>query len=388
MKKLPDKVKALYKSSILIVLINLTVLCSTAFGQSTREASSESPGLKVAQDNAVIWENPGKSSMDCVPLGNGDIGLNAWTEGDSDLVFYISKTDAWDDNGRLCKVGKLRLTFSNSPFAKKPFREVLSIAKGQWLITSGDKNNKTSVRLWVDANNPVIHLESSSSKAIDIKASMELWRTEEYEIKTTVSDLRIRMGKLHKPTAMKPHMYDAAVKSFETGFPYTMTPMGIAFPGDKQAATTPNFQWMIGESLLCVPQCKNPSSKSIDVYLPEGVWFDFDTGKKFEGPQLLKNFSMPPEKTPCFVGGSGIIITRAIESNDLTIKVYPTGKSRDKYVFNHPDGQSKSILSFSKNSNKAVWDIKARKKIRFETCQKSGAISFNIKPGRSYKLEL
>ena len=185
-----------------------------------------------------------------------------------------------------------------------------------------------------------------------------------------------------------PHMYDAAVKSFETGFPYTMTPMGIAFAGDKQATTTPNYQWMIGESLLCVPKCKNPSDKSIDVYLPEGVWFDFDTGKKFEGPQLLKNFSMPPEKTPCFVGGSGIIITRAIESNDLTIKLYPTGKSRDKYVFNHPDGQSKSILSFSKNSNKAVWDIKARKKIRFETCQKSGAISFNIKPGRSYKLEL
>ncbi|MCH2208745.1 MAG: DUF5703 domain-containing protein [Lentisphaerales bacterium] len=204
MKKLPDKVKALYKSSILIVLINLTVLCSTAFGQSTGEASPESPGLKVAQDDAVIWESPGKSSMDCVPLGNGDIGLNAWTEGDNDLVFYISKTDAWDDNGRLCKVGKLRVTFSNSPFAKKPFREVLSVAKGQLLITSGDKNNKTSVRLWVDANNPVIHLESSSSKAIDIKASMELWRTEEYEIKTSVSDLRSRMGKLHKPTIMKP----------------------------------------------------------------------------------------------------------------------------------------------------------------------------------------
>ena len=45
MKKLPDKVKALYKSSILIVLINLTVICSTAFGQSTGEASPESPGL-------------------------------------------------------------------------------------------------------------------------------------------------------------------------------------------------------------------------------------------------------------------------------------------------------------------------------------------------------
>ena len=111
------KAQALCTYSILRTTTISTVLLSTAFGQSTGEATSESPGLKVAKDNAVIWKSPGKSSMDCVPLGNGDIGLNAWTEGDNDLVFYISKTDAWDDNGRLCKVGKLRVTFSNSPFA-------------------------------------------------------------------------------------------------------------------------------------------------------------------------------------------------------------------------------------------------------------------------------
>jgi len=32
-----------------------------------------------------------------MPLGNGDIGLNVWTEPGGDLLFYISKTDAWGD---------------------------------------------------------------------------------------------------------------------------------------------------------------------------------------------------------------------------------------------------------------------------------------------------
>ncbi len=30
-----------------------------------------------------------------MPLGNGDIGLNVWVDPGGDLLFYISKTDAW-----------------------------------------------------------------------------------------------------------------------------------------------------------------------------------------------------------------------------------------------------------------------------------------------------
>lgn len=36
-----------------------------------------------------------------MPLGNGDIGLNVWVEDGGDLLFYLSKTDAWDENARL-----------------------------------------------------------------------------------------------------------------------------------------------------------------------------------------------------------------------------------------------------------------------------------------------
>ena len=61
----------------------------------------------IAQYN-VVWDSPSKDPSGTMPLGNGDIGLNAWVEPTGDLNFFISKTDAWDDNSRLCKVGKVR----------------------------------------------------------------------------------------------------------------------------------------------------------------------------------------------------------------------------------------------------------------------------------------
>ena len=57
----------------------------------------------------VVWNTPGKDHNDSMPLGNGDIGLNAWVDKNGDLLFYISKTDSWDDNGRLLKVGRQTL---------------------------------------------------------------------------------------------------------------------------------------------------------------------------------------------------------------------------------------------------------------------------------------
>jgi hypothetical protein len=48
-----------------------------------------------------------------MPLGNGDIGLNAWVEENGDLVFFISKTDSWTDSGRLVKLGQVRVKFDH-----------------------------------------------------------------------------------------------------------------------------------------------------------------------------------------------------------------------------------------------------------------------------------
>ncbi len=81
-------------------------------GASPATATKKPAGLAGRLDAYnVAWNQPGGSSPNSMPLGNGDVGVNAWVEKTGDLVFYISKTNAWDENARLCKIGRVRVKF-------------------------------------------------------------------------------------------------------------------------------------------------------------------------------------------------------------------------------------------------------------------------------------
>jgi hypothetical protein len=122
--------------------------------------------LRVAvSSNDVVWAEPGRSAADSMPLGNGDIGLNVWTETNGDVVFYIGKADAWSENPMkttgLAKVGKVRISTSSCLFTgTNHFEQALHLYDGEMTI----RGENGELRLWVDANAPVIHAESKSSK--------------------------------------------------------------------------------------------------------------------------------------------------------------------------------------------------------------------------------
>ncbi len=123
----------------------------------------------------VVWETPSKDSSGSMPLGNGDIGLNVWMEENGDLVFYIGKTDAWNENGRLLKLGRIRIKFSHPPF---PFRQTLRLGQGDIEIRSG----KIAIRIWVDAHRPVIRMETESPEKFTVQVGLEVWRDREREL--------------------------------------------------------------------------------------------------------------------------------------------------------------------------------------------------------------
>jgi len=127
----------------------------------------------------VIWSEPGKSSADSMPLGNGDIGLNVWTQPNGDLLFYIGKTDAWSEHPRsnvgLMKVGFVHVSLLPNPYvAGKPFVQILRIHVAEVEIKEGT----TLLRVWVDANHPVIHVEMSSDRPLKMKAELTPWYSE------------------------------------------------------------------------------------------------------------------------------------------------------------------------------------------------------------------
>lgn len=122
----------------------------------------------------VTWNTPSKDQSGSMPLGNGDIGLNVWVEPSGDLLFYIGKTDAFDENATPLKLGRIRMKFSPNPFdTDKSFVQTLILSKSEIVIKEGKSLN---IRAWVDANNPVIHIESESSHNFTQEVILESWR--------------------------------------------------------------------------------------------------------------------------------------------------------------------------------------------------------------------
>jgi len=60
-------------------------------------------------ENDVAWTAFGKNENDSMPLGNGDLAANIWTEQNGDVVLLIAKADAWTETGKLAKLGRVRV---------------------------------------------------------------------------------------------------------------------------------------------------------------------------------------------------------------------------------------------------------------------------------------
>ena len=144
-----------------------------------RAQKSNSDFTKQLSAYDVVWNEPGKGSADSMPLGNGEIGLNVWTDPNGDLLFYIGKTDAWSEHPKadtgFMKVGLVRVSLSPNPYvARKPLVQTLKLHDAE--IEAAEA--KTLLRVWVDANHPVIHIEMQSDQPLKMKAELTPWYTE------------------------------------------------------------------------------------------------------------------------------------------------------------------------------------------------------------------
>ena len=144
------------------LFLYLAVMAGMAFGQHSVDPYN------------VVWTSPSADSAGSMPIGNGDIGLNVWVEKTGDLLFYIAKSDAWSENVRLLKLGRVRVRLNPNPFTPgQPFKQTLNLRTGEILIQSG---SAAKLSLWVDANHPVIRIEADTQSPVEIQAIYERWR--------------------------------------------------------------------------------------------------------------------------------------------------------------------------------------------------------------------
>ena len=139
-------------------------------------AAGPTHGADTQKDNTVVdkynlvWDSQSMDSTGSMPLAGANLGLNVWVEND-DLLFYIGHPDSRTEDEKLIKLGRVRLTLSPSPFKQK-FRQELDLAESCIRIT-GDH---VTLKLWIDAFEPVVHVEMESDAPVTAAAAYESWR--------------------------------------------------------------------------------------------------------------------------------------------------------------------------------------------------------------------
>ncbi len=161
-----------FAASILCSLLLLA--CSS---QPTRTPLEEAPADLELYD--VVWKSPSADASGSMPIGNGELGLNAWAESGGDLVFYLSRTDAWSEASRLLKLGRIRLHVEPNPFADgRTFEQRLMLRDGRIAIHAGPAGDSIDLELFVDAEHDNVHVSARSDHPVRASATLECWRNE------------------------------------------------------------------------------------------------------------------------------------------------------------------------------------------------------------------
>lgn len=206
-----------------------------------------------------------------------------------------------------------------------------------------------------------------------------------------VEEVMLRAAKLHD--RLQPYFFSQAVRWSRDGYPWSMTPLPVAFPDDANVYDRDNdrirgYEWMIGDALLAAPLYGNDyeTVNARDLYLPAGTWIDYDTGEKYEGGKLLRGFALPVEKTPLFVGGSGIVIEKSESKTGeaLVARIYPVAREAS-LTFYHPDGQHTSTIHVQMADAKKP-GVKDSRGKTVAAVMRRHAWEFAIEPGVNYEL--
>lgn len=125
----------------------------------------------------VVWDSPSADSNGSMPIGNGDLAANVWVEANGDLLFYLSKSDAWSSEQELLKLGRVRVRL-DQPFVRagSVFKQTLDLKTGTIRIQSTTNSQLAEIRFWIDANHPVVNVEINGASAFTAQVMLEPWR--------------------------------------------------------------------------------------------------------------------------------------------------------------------------------------------------------------------
>jgi alpha-D-xyloside xylohydrolase len=137
-----------------------------------------------------------------------------------------------------------------------------------------------------------------------------------------------------------PYILGEARKSSQNGLPMTRA-LPLEFPADTRCKAYP-YEYLFGDGLLIAPVVEE-GVENWQVYLPEGNWLDFWTGKRYEGQQTI-SMDVPRNGIPVFqkagsvvalntdeTGTIGSAVGNAVDCvNHLVLRIFPDGEFTDQ----------------------------------------------------------
>ena len=126
------------------------------------------------------WLTQSKNSAESMPLGGHSIGCNVWVEKD-EVLLYFQQSGCFDENGSMLKAGRVRIGFEPNPFAVS-FLQELILEDGYIRIEGKAPEGTASIRLWVDAGLPVIHIQLFAGYDLSLSVQYENWRSEDRRV--------------------------------------------------------------------------------------------------------------------------------------------------------------------------------------------------------------
>jgi alpha-glucosidase len=138
-----------------------------------------------------------------------------------------------------------------------------------------------------------------------------------------------------------PYIYNVMQQASESGAP-ALRPLFLEFPNDEHVTGTDD-EFMFGDDLFVAPVLHEGVTER-EIYLPQGAWFDYWTGKQFTGGRTI-HLPVTLDSIPMFVRGGGFIFrqpvvqsTGQMPGNALRVLVAPAKESEASLY--EDDGES------------------------------------------------
>jgi hypothetical protein len=123
----------------------------------------------------VVWDTPSKDAIESMPLsGRSGAGANVWVQ-DGSIWLYLAHNGAYDEQGRLLKLGCVRITPNGIKLGEIGFRQELDLTSGAISIQQDD----FKASIWFAGESLVFESESANPQSLDV--AFGTWRDKKLE---------------------------------------------------------------------------------------------------------------------------------------------------------------------------------------------------------------